>query len=841
MSGRYSRTPSLSPLPPIFYAITLDDLDNDSLREITSYLPSLAIASLSAVSRHFAASCLPVLYRSVTVSSFGTLAQSQPFVSRLTGQHPAAYVRTIVVGSSRREVLPSTIRSGLQSVDNRALNPCLLNLEIWSQELTLADVFARSPGRLAPTTLRFECPLIADSPRKSLAVMASTVVMSTTDRYSPLTISIQRSLVSTNLTSLTIYFPYFAPQPRSSTLHKMFMQITPALINVTVFDIWLNSTERDIVPRQKDGNPQPNTLPGAFSSDWFSLPSLRTFLFRDSLYDVPLHPFLTRHPLIDNLTLDIDNFDWLPIPDLASGGHLPRLLAFTGTLPNVSSILRSWSTALTMIMNMNYNCFWDYFLVTLRLLVDDGYLPDVLNCLLSACCHIVSLTVVLHCPLNSTLVHVRNFGVNAAFIRRHAYETLRLLSSVDFFPRIPAGVSLSVANDKGEEEMRQLIPSRPSSLVQWSQNGYMHAFVRALFFGTGMNSPRIVTLPLRPGLREYRTLDDFLVRVYVSRWNITGFNKCSIGRCYIDRFPPDSHSLLSHPFTIFYGEPGTPAPINDLVLKELVMDKYSMASQFRGNLLIVKHVRAHSFDRRYDMIDVSLADYVLLKPIVEWLIDNDFKCTGSTYHYPPVTKLAMPMPHSHSSFNMKIPCVVAYSNLDVARVLFSYVGLKSMLALSRVNKDLSFIIREFYAARVDAVLDLAFDKFAKRSFWFAMEAYHSYIGGSAAYWIMDKESTFAISNINILAPCNTQDPWSTWLVKLGCRELFFHDFTRQNFLPHAKSFRVFQSPRVLRVVNPAQRSGDRPVVMGLRSSDGGTSLIKVHFVVSWTGVAQSGV
>ncbi|KAJ3883367.1 hypothetical protein F5051DRAFT_191576 [Lentinula edodes] len=329
MSGRYSRTPLLSPLPPIFYAITLDDLDNDPLREITSYLPSLAIASLSAVSRHFAASCLPVLYWSVTVSSLGTLAQSQPFVSRLTGQHPAAYVRTIVVGSSRREVLPSTIRSGLQSVDNRALNPCLLNLEIWSQELTLADVFARSPGRLAPTTLRFECPLIADSPRKSLAVM--------------------RSLVSTNLTSLTIYFPYFAPQPRSSTLHKMFMQITPALINVTVFDIWLNSTERDIVPRQKDGNPQPNTLPSAFSSNWFSLPSLRTFLFRDSLYDVPLHPFLTRHPLINNLTLDIDNFDWLPIPDLASGGHLPRLLAFTGTLPNVSSILRSWSTTLTMI------------------------------------------------------------------------------------------------------------------------------------------------------------------------------------------------------------------------------------------------------------------------------------------------------------------------------------------------------------------------------------------------------------------------------------------------------------------------------------------------------------
>ncbi|GAW00965.1 hypothetical protein LENED_002527 [Lentinula edodes] len=461
MSGRFSRIPSLSPLPPIFYAITLDDLDNDSLREITSYLPSSAIASLSAVSRHFAASCLPVLYRSVTVSSLGTLAQTEPFVSRLTGQHPAAYVRTIVVGSSRREVLPSTIRSGLQSVDNRALNPCLLNFEIWSQQFTLADVFARSPGRLAPTTLRFECPLIANSARKSLAVM--------------------RSLVSPNLTSLTIYFPYFAPQPRSSTLHKMFMQITPALINVTVLDIWLNSTVRDIVPRQRNGNPKPNTLPSAFTSDWFSLPSLRTFLFRDSLYDVPLHPFLTRHPLIHNLTLDIDNFDWLPIPDLTSGGHLPRLLAFTGTLPNVSTFLRSWSTALTMITVVGPRSSeheLELFLgllprhanvVTLRLLVDDGYQTDVLKRLLSACCHIVSLTVVLHSPVNSTLwiravsycmelpcirqVHVRNFGVNAAFVRRHAYETLRLLGSVDFLRGIPAGVSLSVADEKGEEEV----------------------------------------------------------------------------------------------------------------------------------------------------------------------------------------------------------------------------------------------------------------------------------------------------------------------------------------------------------------------------------------------------
>lgn len=107
---------------------------------------------------------------------------------------------------------------------------------------------------------------------------------------------------------------------RSSALHKMFVQMIPALVNVTLFDIWLNSVESNSILLQKDGNPQPNTLAGAFSIDWFFLPSLRTFLFRDSLYDVPLHAVLTRHPLLDTLTVDINIFDWQPIPDLTKGG-----------------------------------------------------------------------------------------------------------------------------------------------------------------------------------------------------------------------------------------------------------------------------------------------------------------------------------------------------------------------------------------------------------------------------------------------------------------------------------------------------------------------------------------
>ncbi|KAJ3919781.1 hypothetical protein F5877DRAFT_66305 [Lentinula edodes] len=463
--GIQSSTPPLKHLRPIFYAITLTDLNDDLLLELTTYLGLLDIASLSAVSKSLAATFIPVLYRSVNVSAFSTLSCVKPLVSRLGGQHPACFVRKVVVGSSRREVFPSTIQAGFLSLDSRAKNACLLYLEIWSLEFTLADVFARSPARLAPTALRLQCPLIAGSARKSLAIM--------------------RSLVTTNLTSLTVYFPFFTPQlsvsAHTRSLHKMFTHIMPALVNVVFLDLWLNTVESDTVPLRKNGEPQPNTLASAFTSDWFFLPSLRCFVFRDSLYDVPLHAFLSRHPLINNLTIDIDNFDWRPIPDLDDGGVLPRLLEFSGTLPNVSCILRSWSTTITTVnvvgprsseheLQLFLKLIPTYpNIVCLRLLVADGYRPDVLHQLLSACSHVESLTVLLDCPLNSTFwiravgtcmalpvirdVQIRTRVVDAQFIRRHAYETLRLLLAVDGPNRFTAGVCLTLATEQGIDEV----------------------------------------------------------------------------------------------------------------------------------------------------------------------------------------------------------------------------------------------------------------------------------------------------------------------------------------------------------------------------------------------------
>ncbi|KAJ3932278.1 MAG: hypothetical protein NXY57DRAFT_1003734 [Lentinula lateritia] len=67
--------------------------------------------------------------------------------------------------------------------------------------------------------------------------------------------------------------------------------------------------------------------------------------------------------------------------------------------------------------------------------------------------------------------------------------------------------------------------------------GYWHTL--------GIHRPRIVTVPLRPGLRSYRSLDDLLVRVYVARWNRSGMNSNSIGRCHITRFPSDSRRAVS--------------------------------------------------------------------------------------------------------------------------------------------------------------------------------------------------------------------------------------------------------------------------------------------------------
>lgn len=48
--------PSQSPLHPVFYATSLADLNEDLLRELTTYLPLTDIASFSGVSKYLAAS-----------------------------------------------------------------------------------------------------------------------------------------------------------------------------------------------------------------------------------------------------------------------------------------------------------------------------------------------------------------------------------------------------------------------------------------------------------------------------------------------------------------------------------------------------------------------------------------------------------------------------------------------------------------------------------------------------------------------------------------------------------------------------------------------------------------
>ncbi|KAJ4492152.1 hypothetical protein C8J55DRAFT_556590 [Lentinula edodes] len=150
--------------------------------------------------------------------------------------------------------------------------------------------------------------------------------------------------------------------------------------------------------------------------------------------------------------------------------------------------------------------------------------------------------------------------------------------------------------------------------------GYIHSYIKGMLLGTGIHRPQIVTVPLRPGLRSYRSLDDLLVCVYVARWNRSGMNSNSIGRCHITQFPSNSRCLLSHPSTFFYSEPGTPAPVNTFINSGMVKDQAGFPVLHYGNILVVKHARAESTDPVFDIIDITEGDYVLLKPVLEWYI-----------------------------------------------------------------------------------------------------------------------------------------------------------------------------------------------------------------------------
>ncbi|KAJ3884239.1 hypothetical protein GG344DRAFT_71493 [Lentinula edodes] len=236
--------------------------------------------------------------------------------------------------------------------------------------------------------------------------------------------------------------------------------------------------------------------------------------------------------------------------------------------------------------------------------------------------------------------------------------------------------------------------------------GYIHSYVKGILLGTGLLTPQIVTVPLRPGLHSYRSLDDLFVRM--------------------------------------------PLPVNLLIGGGVVMDQPRSPLLHHGNILIIKHAKVQTPTPVFDILDITQGDYVLIKPILE----------------------------------------------------------------CRVNTEFGHCVRAVYRARAAAVVDLAFPTEQHASFWYGMESHHSYIGGSAAYWIVDSTARYSFSNINILAPLGTLDKWCRWLTTLGCKELFLHDFRRRNFTSCSTSIRVFATPKgIIMTVTESNGSSVIPLML----------------------------
>ncbi|KAJ3868086.1 hypothetical protein EV359DRAFT_60921 [Lentinula novae-zelandiae] len=159
------------------------------------------------------------------------------------------------------------------------------------------------PVRLRPQELRLVGPFIDKHERRSLSII--------------------RALVSSNLHSLTLCFPAFHYQPNEYTIAKMLRQIIPALHNLHVFKLCLNTPLKEVKQWRADGTPRANTLANIFNDNLFTLPLLQAFSFEE----------LTYHCSV---------FDLNPIPDIAIGGSLRLLTHFKGSLANVNALMTRW-------------------------------------------------------------------------------------------------------------------------------------------------------------------------------------------------------------------------------------------------------------------------------------------------------------------------------------------------------------------------------------------------------------------------------------------------------------------------------------------------------------------
>ncbi|KAJ4492879.1 hypothetical protein C8J55DRAFT_501639 [Lentinula edodes] len=158
-----------------------------------------------------------------------------------------------------------------------------------------------------------------------------------------------RSIVSNNLVSLALDFTGAAYQPDENHLFNLLQTILPKLLNVSSFALSMNTPPNTVKSSLRGNSAAPGTLAFAFESRWMVMPALRSCTLQDSCLHVSFTNLFARHPFLSTLHLHFANFDLFPIPDLVTGGSLPFLREFTGSLANVNTMLEHWQTRVSVI------------------------------------------------------------------------------------------------------------------------------------------------------------------------------------------------------------------------------------------------------------------------------------------------------------------------------------------------------------------------------------------------------------------------------------------------------------------------------------------------------------
>ncbi|KAJ7273965.1 hypothetical protein C8J57DRAFT_1062861, partial [Mycena rebaudengoi] len=138
---------------------------------------------------------------------------------------------------------------------------------------------------------------------------------------------------------------------------------------------------------------------------------------------------------------------------------------------------------------------------------------------------------------------------------------------------------------------------------------------KGLLFGAGASSPQIVSVPLRLGLSELRTIDD----VDSGLWLPVGSHVHCSGldldhtTCTIKRWPLYGAEELTSFYT-FFATRQTNIPLPQPPVNTLIGVLFPFASPWRGNILVLRHRTRNGASM---VEDLCPDDILLVKDILE--------------------------------------------------------------------------------------------------------------------------------------------------------------------------------------------------------------------------------